>query len=242
MLRISGDTFWAWGGNTSSDTSIVVDNGGAARYGKQYSIKACKANKHKFLRPDYESIATDTNARLCDGKVKVIAALNCRSVAATGSIVKTYAANTQVEVSRYVFKNGAYWFKTVDGWISGNYVCGWVKVTSTDVHNQWWYLTGSKESKTAYYYDTIAVIDNCRYLFKPNGYALQDDWYKFGDDWYYAHDNCRLIISNWLEYNDASYYFDLNGKMATDAFIKAKNADTYYYIDKDGKWDGKSYP
>lgn len=243
VIRISGDTFWTWGGNTSSDTSIVVDNGGAARYGKQYSIKACKANKHKFLRPDYDAIATESsNTKLCSGTLEVVAALNCRASAVTGAVKTTYSAGTKVEVSRYTFQGNAYWFKTQDGWVSGNYLKGWVKVDTTDPHNQWWYMTGSKKSETAYGINQILEINGATYLFKPNGYALQDDWYKENDTWYYAYDNCQIIRSNWLEYKDHSYYFDSTGKMVTDAFVKAKNAETYYYLDKDGVWDGKAYP
>ena len=241
VIRISGDTFWTWGGNTSSDTSIVVDNGGAARYGKKYSIKACKANKHKFLRLNYDSVATANGGTLCSGKVKVISYLNCRSNPSTGNVVKVYNANTEVDVSRYIFDNGSYWFKTKDGWISANYVKGWVKVDSGDIHNEWWYLTGSKDSKTAYGINQILNINGVNYLFKPNGYALQDDWYKFNDKWYYAYDNCQLIKSNWLEKEDASYYFDKECVMVTNAFVKSKTKDVYYYLGDDGKWDNQTY-
>lgn len=242
VFRISGDKFWTWGGNTTSDSSIVVDNGGAARYGKEYSIKACKKAGHKFLRIDYESVATESyKTKLCSGTLTIISELNCRASAPNGNIKKRYHVGDMVDVNRYTFCGGAYWFKTNSGWISGNYITGWVKDESTDIHNQWWYLTGSKKSESAYGINQILDIDGVPYIFKQNGYALQDEWYEYNHSWYYADENCKLIKSDWLKYNNHSYYFDSNGKMVTDAFVKAKNADTYYYVKDDGVWDGNIY-
>lgn len=247
VLRVSGDTFYTFGGNTSSDSQVVIDNGGAARYGKVYSVKACKRAGHKFIRLDYDSVATTpTNTKVCSGTLRTTAALNCRAQAPNGTVLSTYQDGAEVKVTHYVYVGsgnaGAYWFKTDRGWISGNYLRGWVRNETTDPHNMWWYMTGSG----GYYRDGIKTIDGHEYLFKPDGYALQDDWYALYhggiEEWFFAYDNCQLARGNWATIGGSDYYFKDDCVMAADAYIKSKSKpNVWYYVGIDGKWDNREY-
>ena len=243
VLKISGDDFWTFGGNTSSDSQVVVDNGGAARYGKHYSIRKCKLAGHKFIRLNYDAVATQPdNKKVCSGMLQTTVTLNCRSSAPNGAVVLTYPSGEKVKVTHYAYIDGTYWFKTEAGWCSGKYLKGWVKTDTTDKHNEWWYMAGNG----SYYRDCIKTIDGAQYLFKPDGYALQDDWYAITinreDNWYYAHANCQLARNNWATINGADYYFGNDCSMVADAYIKSKSKQgIWYYVGEDGKWDQKEY-
>ena len=49
-----------------------------------------------------------------------------------------------------------------------------------------------------------------------------------------------MVISQWRkDKNGDWYYLDKDGIMATDMAVKARDGDGYYYLDENGKYDGK---
>lgn len=54
------------------------------------------------------------------------------------SIVKTFNTGIPIQATGRVLSNGEAWFHIADGWLSGNYVQGWIK--DYNDNNQWWYV------------------------------------------------------------------------------------------------------
>lgn len=53
-----------------------------------------------------------------------------------------------------------------------------------------------------------------------------------------------FVRNKWKQIDGAFYYFKANGYIATDEYIKSsmyKMTQELFYLDKDGKWDGKTY-
>jgi len=73
-----------------------------------------------------------------------------------------------------------------------------------------------------------------------NGYAVQGDWYLLNEKWYYFDDNCAMLANQWGYIKGKWYYFCNSGEMVTNTYVKSKsNDDVYYFINKDGIWEGK---
>lgn len=79
------------------------------------------------------------------------------------------------------------------------------------------------------------------YAFDENGY-MKTGWDDSQGDWYFFEPaNGQMVKSSWRQDKKGDwYYLTANGTMATDAAIKAKNGKGYWYVDDEGKWDGKS--
>lgn len=69
-------------------------------------------------------------------------------------------------------------------------------------------------------------------------------WNQDSIGWWYVYDNGTYPTNCWKTINGIQYYFDVNGYMASDEFIKsstyAKDGNLYY-VDKNGAWDLKTY-
>lgn len=62
--------------------------------------------------------------------------------------------------------------------------------------------------------------------------------------WWYQYSNGSYPKSCWKTIEGKDYYFDAEGWLRTDQYIKSVNYDKnkkLYYVDKDGVWDGKVY-
>lgn len=82
--------------------------------------------------------------------------------------------------------------------------------------------------------------DYWSFFLGDNGYAVCNDWYQYNEKWYYFNDDCAMIVNQWRCINDKWYYFCNSGEMVTSAYVKSKsNNDVYYFINKDGIWEGK---
>lgn len=61
------------------------------------------------------------------------------------------------------------------------------------------------------------------YLYRDNGTRAIGDWCKYNNEWYYVNDNGEIVTENFVG-------FDSTG----DAVDDMENADTIYYMDKNG--------
>lgn len=99
--------------------------------------------------------------------------VNVRTGPNTSSgIVKTLNTGAAIQATGRVLNNGNPWFHIADGWISGNYVQGWVK--DYNDNNRWWYVEkGYIYPKSEW--KTIAGKDYC---FGPDGYLFVECYIK----------------------------------------------------------------
>lgn len=165
--------------NTSSGNNVVVPNGGATTR-KSYTYDKVSA---VFYRPPYAAfgisttkeetviekyaINTDTmfglivevdkdlNIRRCpDVESEVIGQLHRGD-----SIKPTYKAFDERGVRWY-------YIPEVDGWVSGNYLRGWIQ----ESNGRWWYLL----KDGGWYAGVLKVIDGEAYIFDDAGYMVTE--------------------------------------------------------------------
>lgn len=79
---------------------------------------------------------------------------------------KRYAKDQRVHPLRKCFAAGAPWIQTADGWISGNYLEGWLRQDG-----RWWYM----QSGYTYLHDTVSQIDGQVYAFDSDGWMITAD-------------------------------------------------------------------
>lgn len=78
---------------------------------------------------------------------------------------------------------------------------------------------------------------------RPKYNVAEYGWKKTSKGWRYWKDG-EPMRNSWLEYNGEWFYFKANGYMATDEYIRSssyKVNELFYYVDKDGAWNNKSY-
>ena len=155
-------------GNTGGN---IADGGAVMRRtrsmnGSGYKIVA-------FARPTYgaiepmEEIAISAKLTVQGTNVNVRTSPNTNA-----SIVKKLNTGAEIQASSRVLINGDSWFHFSDGWISGNYVQGWVK--DYNDNNRWWYVEkGYIYPKSEW--KTIAGKDYC---FGPDGYLFVECYIK----------------------------------------------------------------
>lgn len=69
-------------------------------------------------------------------------------------------------------------------------------------------------------------------------------WNQDSVGWWYVYDNGTYPINTWKKMGAIWYYFDANGYMAHDEFVKSSDYNTnglLYWVDSEGAWDNKSY-
>lgn len=69
-------------------------------------------------------------------------------------------------------------------------------------------------------------------------------WNQDSTGWWYVYADGSYPTNKWVKIEGKDYYFNQNGYMACDEFIKSDsyNKDGYlYYVDKDGVWDLQCY-
>lgn len=165
--------------NTSSGNDVVVRNGGAT-VRKSYKFGGKRV---AFGRPPYEengisTINPDTmittyniNTNTMFGIIIDADTLNVRNLpTVNGSeVVGQLKKGMSVKPTLKAFdENGTRWYYVPDknGWISGNYVHGWIQ----EADGRWWYaLYGG-----GWYTGDVYVIDGIAYLFDDAGYMVEE--------------------------------------------------------------------
>lgn len=84
--------------------------------------------------------------------------VNVRTSPKTGAVVKTLNTGARIQATGRILIDGDPWFHITDGWISGNYVQGWVK--DYNDNNRWWYVEKGYSYPTSAW-KTIAGKDYC---------------------------------------------------------------------------------
>ena len=72
----------------------------------------------------------------------------------------------------------------------------------------------------------------------------KDEWKKDAKGWWYQYKDGSYPKSCWKKISNKWYYFNSEGYLATDEYIKSADYSTngkLYYVDKDGVWDNKTY-
>ena len=145
---------------------------------------------------------------------------------------KTYVYGDETE-GKWLEANNTYYYRLNEG---GN-AHGWKEIaeTANPTKKHWYYF----DEKGAMVRDCWLLIDGDWYAFNKDGVMRTSQWIQGKDmKWYYVSSNGKAKKHTWFEYNGKSYYFLDSTAMATDCYIKHLNM--YYYVDKDGQWDGKT--
>lgn len=142
-------------GNSSPDDKAAWNGGMTCTHTGGYWQWCC--------RPDWSVAETVTEIPI-EGTVLIkTELLNIRDIPSTsGKIVGAYRLNDLVTVTA---KSGT-WFKTDKGWISRNYVCGWI----LEAVGKWWY-----NDKDSYPVNTVKLIKDSWYAFDNEGWMITAD-------------------------------------------------------------------
>ena len=103
---------------------------------------------------------------------------------------------------------------------------GWLNLGGT-----WYYLNGGGVMQTGW-----LNLNGTWYYLNPNG-AMQTGWLKLDGIWYYFNTSGARISNCWCWIGNQCYYFDKDGKMASDTWVGE------YYVNASGAWvPGKEKP
>lgn len=64
-------------------------------------------------------------------------------------------------------------------------------------------------------------------------------WQQIGAKWRYVYPNNLYPTNAWRFINDNWYYFDADGYMVTNAYVRNAASKTYYWLGQDGIWDSQ---
>lgn len=196
-------------GNTSGGADKIDPDGGAV-VEKWHSLDS----KTYFYHPNYESetakaeLITYKIPAVGTKKLRVTSTINIRKTPGTdGEVIGYYTDKYRIIPTEKTFIDGKPWYHTDKGWISANYLEGWVQ----EECGRWWYMHPG-------------------YKFTVNG------WEEIDSIWYYMDDTGYIAQNQWIQWADAWYYLDENGYMVKNTYVKSVDSDKYYWCDKDGKW------
>ena len=68
-------------------------------------------------------------------------------------------------------------------------------------------------------------------------YSDNGNWKKTGNKWRFVYKDESYPACSWREIKEKWYYFDGNGYMVTNCYVKALGENLYYWISEDGVWD-----
>lgn len=156
--------------------------------------------------------------------------LNVRSTPNGVLMDYTYKNGDYVHVKAKTFINNDPWFQLFDGnWVSAKYLTGWVQ----ESNGKWWYLLKGYQ----WHQDSIQTIEGNDYNFDKDGY-LVTGWFKKDNKWMYSHSSGIVAKSEWIKDSDGRYYYINNDScMTTNAYVKSKDKDLYYWVNNDGVWE-----
>lgn len=145
--------------------------------------------KEMFLNgatPSYDEIPISAQLTIQGSNV------NVRSTPQTGSIVKQLNTGAVIQATGRVLINGDPWFHFADGWVSGQYVQGWVK--DYNDNNRWWYV----EKGYKYPVSTWKTIAGKDYCFGTDGYLFVECYIKSAvNNTYYWVDDDGVWLSQY---------------------------------------------
>ena len=144
----------------------------------------------KFARPNYgaNQIPKENQEKEIEISAKLTVQgqnVNVRtSPSKSAAIVKKLNTGNNIQATGRVLINNEPWFHFSDGWISGNYVKGWVK--DYNDNNRWWYV----EKGYKYPAKVWKEIDGKNYCFGKDGYLFVNCYIKATEgETYYWVDN-----------------------------------------------------
>lgn len=115
-----------------------------------------------------------------------------RTTPQMGAVVRTIKTGTVVQATERAYISGDPWFHISDGWISGNYVQGWVKDYNNN--NSWWYV----EKDYSYTASAWKTIEGKDYCFGKDSYLFVSCYIKAADGVnYYWVDDDGVWQSTW---------------------------------------------
>lgn len=96
VYKVASGCFYTIEGNTSSASGVVA-NGGAVVY-KSYSISNAEKNGHKFARPDYSIVGTDSKDDKKPGTLKQVTASGIITEKIDKKIAGTYKTTADLHI------------------------------------------------------------------------------------------------------------------------------------------------
>lgn len=79
---------------------------------------------------------------------------------------------------------------------------------------------------------------------KKTATVYTEGWKQDSKGWWYQYSDGSYPKSCWKTINGADYYFKASGYIATKEYVKSNSYSTngkLYYVNEEGKWDGKVY-
>ena len=227
-----GDHFYTVEGNTSGGSTIIANGGGVCK--KYYSNNNLPGTK--FARLDWSiaaasvdnkptqsaneiAIGTDSNGLT----VCVETTLNVRTTPNGETIVKKLNKGDRIGCDKRCWVDGICWFHYNEGWVSGQYIEGWIKE-----NNNWWYVTkGYKYSR-----NTWQKIGGSWYFFDSNGFRVTG-WLTWKEEKYYLDPKTGVMKTGWVKLDNSWYYFKSSGAMVKKCYYEVKGKP--YCFMPDGK-------
>jgi len=159
-------------GNTSDGTGVNRDGGRVCNksYDRSYS-KIMGYVVVDYVDVDDADVLSTYEIGISNAGLTVTTpSVNIRSYPKTGDVVGSYKGGDVISPTIKTFVDGDAWFKTDKGWISGNYLEGWIQELS-DTEKRWWYV------KDGYNFPAGVVqeIGDSYYAFDTDGWMLTAD-------------------------------------------------------------------
>ncbi|MEY8536768.1 hypothetical protein AALH30_25175, partial [Blautia pseudococcoides] len=128
--------------------------------------------------------------------------LNVRSEPG-GQIIDELNKGDRIGCDKRRWVGSTCWFHYADGWVSGDYLDGWICEAG-----KWWYITaGYKYPKSAW-----KQIGGTWYYFDANGWMMTG-WVQDNKKWYYLKASGAMAADELVRTGGKVYYVDKNGKM-----------------------------
>ena len=74
-------------------------------------------------------------------------------------------------------------------------------------------------------------------LYEDAWHIANGEWEKKPNGWRYVYKNGAYPISTWRCINEAWYFFNEEGYMESDCYVKSSHQELYYWVGSDGVWD-----
>lgn len=238
VTKVTDSYIYTCEGNTSPSNGTVIPNGGQVVNGKRYlrsssTIAGYGIPKYYLAaEKDPELVESNISTGIDGLKIVVSGSINVRDYPVTGNVVYTLKNGARIYPTKKTYINGSPWIYIGNGWISANYVEGWIKEND----GRWWYVmkdyswvSSGKQTidDVDYYFDAdgylvenkMFELDGEKVYVKYGGELAKKEWVQVGSDWYYAKDNATLATSEFilLDHNGATelFYFKDDSTMYT---------------------------
>lgn len=74
-------------------------------------------------------------------------------------------------------------------------------------------------------------------LYEDAWHIANGEWEKKPNGWRYVYKNGAYPVSTWRCINEAWYFFNEEGYMESDCYVKSSHQELYYWVGSDGVWD-----